>query len=760
MEKGLARWVLEYRWLVIAATLVAAAVSASGARYLWFSTDYRYFFSKENPQLLAFEALQNTYAKNDNVLFALAPRDGDVFTRRTLAAVEELTKAAWQTPHSLRVDSITNFQYTSADGDDLLVRDLVKDAASLDDGRIEEIRKVALSEPLLVNRLVSRRGHVTGVNVTINLPGRDSDEVPAVAAFSRELAAKMREKYPDIDIYLSGIVMMNNAFSEAAVGDQKSLVPVMFLVIVAVTALLLRSWAATVGTVLVIVLSPVTAMGLAGWLGIPLTGPSSSAPTIIITLAVADCIHILITMAHEMERGLKKSEALVESLRINLKPVFLTSLTTAIGFLSMNWSDAQPFRDLGNIAAMGVTAAFLYSVLFMPAVVSLLPVRVHARAAVDRPVVMERFGDFVVRNRRPLFYGTLAVMVLLMSGIARITFDDRFVEYFDERYSFRTDTDFIAENLTGIYLIEYSLDSGESGGVSEPAFLQKVSDFADWYRRQPRVMNVNTITDTLKRLNRNMHGDDPAFYRLPEERELAAQYLLLYEMSLPYGLDLNNQINVDKSSTRFTVTLENLSTKELLGLEERAQQWLADNAPRMRTLGAGPSIMFSHIAERNIKSMLTGTAAALVLISAILVVALRSLRIGLVSLVPNLSPPLMAFGLWGLLFSEVGLALSVVTAMCLGIVVDDTVHFLSKYLRARRELGLDAAEAVRYSFRTVGTALWVTSAILVAGFLVLTRSGFTINADMGLLSAVALVLALAADFLFLPPLLMKIEEGR
>jgi hypothetical protein len=285
-----------------------------------------------------------------------------------------------------------------------------------------------------------------------------------------------------------------------------------------------------------------------------------------------------------------------------------------------------------------------------------------------------------------------------------------------------------------------------------------VERFADWYRTHPAVLHVNSLTDIMKRLNKNLHGDDPAWYRLPDQRDMAAQYLLLYEMSLPYGLDLNNQIDVGKSATRLVVTVANISSNEMLALEDTAQDWLKRNAPYMRSDGASPAVMFAHIGQRNIRSMLTGTTVALVLISLVLVIALRSLKIGLVSLIPNLAPAAMAFGLWGVLVGEVGLALSVVTGMTLGIVVDDTVHFLSKYLRARREQHLDSPDAVRYAFSTVGMALGVTSVVLIFGFLVLTLSPFRMNADMGLLTAVTIAFALAADFLFLPPLLMKVDK--
>ncbi len=754
-----ARWVIKYRWLVILAAFVAVFAAASGLPRLYFSTDYRYFFSEENPELLAFEELQDTYTKNDNVLFAIEPKDKDVFTPSTLAVIEELTHAAWQVPFSLRVDSITNFQHTEADGDDLMVGDLVKDAGSLSAEDILRIKKIALAEPLLMNRLITEKTDITGVNVTINLPGKSITEVPTVVSYAREMADEIRAKYPDINIYLTGTTVMNNTFSEASQGDIRTLIPIMFLVIVVIMVILLRSFAGTLATLLVILMSSLVAMGIAGWLNTPLTGISVLAPTIIMTLAVADSIHILVSMFNEMETGKDKREALIESIRINMQPVFLTSFTTVIGFLSMNFSDAPPYHDLGNIVATGVVAAFFLSVLFLPAVIAVLPVRKRKPSHGGR--FFDSFGNFVVRRKRELFWAMLVVIVVLTAGVSRIEINDVFVEYFDKRYAFRTDTDHVTENLTGIYQIGYSLSANEENGINNPEYLKNVERFTEWFKEQPRVVNVSTITDIMKRLNRSMHGDDDEYYRLPETRELAAQYLLLYEFSLPYGLDLNNQINLDKSATRFTATLEDMSTREMLSLEKRAYEWLAENFPESGFYsGSGPVIMFSHIAERNIKSMFLGTGIALVLISLIMIFALRNVKVGLISLIPNLAPAFMAFGLWGILFSKVGMALSVVTAMSLGIVVDDSVHFLTKYIRARREHNMDAEEAVCYSFRTVGKALWTSSVVLFAGFYVLTFSGFRLNSDMGLLTAIALAFALAADFLFLPPLLMKLERKR
>ncbi|HHJ14813.1 MAG TPA: RND family transporter [Gammaproteobacteria bacterium] len=759
MASRLAEWLLRKRWYLFVLALALAMVAGSGGRLLHFSNDYRIFFSQDNPQLLAFEELQNTYTRSDNVLFALASEDGDMFTPRTLEAIRWLTEQSWQIPYSVRVDSVTNFQHTRAEGDELIVEDLVLDPAAMDQAALDAARAVAVAEPLLVHRLISPDARTTGVNVIVQLPGVNPEqETPEVVGFARDLARQLEQRYPFMEVHLSGVVMLNNAFSEMSRADMKTLVPVMFLVIVLVLWLLLRSIGATLATVLVILLSIVTAMGLAGWMGIAVTPPLAGAPTMIMTLAVANSVHFLVTFLQRARKGEASRAAMLESLRINLQPIFITSITTAIGFLSMNFSDAPPFRDLGNVVAMGVLASFVYSLAMLPALMLLLRFSDGVMAPRSQRV-MDTLADFVVRHRRTVLYAMAALIIGLVSFVPRNELNDEFVKYFDQRVPFRRDTDFTTERLTGIYNIAYSLGAGGPGNIADPAYLERLDAFAAWYRQQEGVLHVTTLSDTMKRLNKNLHGDDPQWYRLPEQRDLAAQYLLLYEMSLPYGLDLNDQINVDKSATRMSVSLDSLSSNETIALEERAQRWLQQNVPEyMRAHGASPTVMFSHIGQRNIRSMLIGTTVALVLISFILIFALRSLRIGLISLIPNLVPAAMAFGLWGLLVGQVGLALSIVAGMTLGIVVDDTVHFLSKYLRARREEGLSSPEAVRYAFHTVGTALWTTSAVLMAGFLVLTYSPFELNSGMGLLTAITIGLALLADFLLLPTLLMTLDR--
>ncbi|MFQ5609533.1 MAG: efflux RND transporter permease subunit, partial [Woeseiaceae bacterium] len=350
------------------------------------------------------------------------------------------------------------------------------------------------------------------------------------------------------------------------------------------------------------------------------------------------------------------------------------------------------------------------------------------------------------------------VTVVMMSFIPSIDLNDQWTRYFDDRIEFRRETDQALQHF-GMYPIEYSVPAETSGGVSDPGYLAHLRDFTEFLREQPEVTHVYSLSDIMKRLNKNLHSDEQSWYRIPEDRDLAAQYLLLYELSLPYGLDLNDRINIDKSATRVTATLGDVDSIQTRAFLARTDAWITENFPAwMQTDPTSAQVMFTYIAERNVNNMVSGTIVAIVAISLILMLALQSFRLGLLSLIPNGLPILTTFGVWALIVGEVGFSVATVASISLGVIVDDTVHLLSKYVRARQETSGSAADAIRYAFKNVGIAIIVNTVILAVGFLVLLTSSFRINVDMGLLTALAIVFALILDFLFLPALLLLIDR--
>jgi len=757
--------VIKKPWLVLLIGIVFFVAASMGGKNLYFRGDYKVFFGDENPQLVAFEKMQGVFNKNENANIIIAPKSGDVFNPRTLQLIKELTDEAWQTPLSTRVDSLSNYQHTSAEEDDLIVEDLILDPSSMTSESIARAKRIATNEPNLVKRIVSESGEVGVISVTVRLPADDSPETAGQAAQAvmeiaksiTDLTDRYKLKYPDHDFYHTGIVYMNNSFMMEAKKDAMTLVPLMFLMVIIILWVLLRSFTGTFATLVVIVVSIAATMGISGWMGFFLSTATVNVPTMVMTLAVADCVHVISSMLYAMRQGQSKEEAISYSMKLNLMPIFITSVTTAIGFLTLNFSDVPVLADLGNLTALGVMIAFVLAVTLLPALLRILPMRA-IKVSSEKSNWIERLGDKVIDNHKRLLPASLLVMVIALTATFNNDINDVATAYFDETTAFRQSTDFQQEKISGMSTIDFALYSNEASGLNSPEMLNSVDAFSQWLRSQPEIDHVLTISDTFKRLNMNMHGDDKSFYKLPQDRELAAQYLLLYEMSLPYGLDLNNQINIDKSATRMTAILQNLGSVEFTEFEVRAHQWIENNTTNIRMTAASPNLMFAHIGQQNMSSMLMGTLLALVLISGLLVFALRSWRLGVISLIPNLLPAGIGFGIWGMYSGEINMGLSVVLSMTLGIIVDDTVHFLSKYQHARTE-GKSTEESIRYSFASVGQALWITTLVLAVGFSILAMSSFRLNADMGLLTAIIIVAALIVDFLFLPAFLLLLDKN-
>lgn len=760
MKERWSRWVVEHPWLVVMVSLLLTSLVGSQLQYFEKNNDPRIFFTEDNPDFREFRELEDRFTSMEVVLFVVHPRNNDVFTREALMAIEALTEDAWTLPNSTRVDSLANYQHTSVQGDDLFVSYLVENAGELDDEDIAAIRSIAVNEPILTGRLVSRKGHVAAIVTTVTMT-EGNREAPLITAAAQQMVAEYRERFPDIDFLLTGTVVFAQATDEATQQTIAVTWPLATLAMIICLLLMLRSIMFVVVVISAIILSIAVAIGAGIWWGIEFSPVVGMAPAMILTLAVADCVHLLSTYRQERLRGIDKKLAMRESLRINFQPVWLTSITTAIGFAILNFSESEPFQALGNVVLVGVLAAFVFSVAFLPALVMLVPHRITPARQSSYDPWMQRLANFVIRRYRVLLAGTGLIVVTLVACLPFNQINDVFNEYFDETFEVRRVNDFVMKELTGMHRIDYSIDSGKESGTMEPAYLKQLDAFVAWLNEQPEVVYVNAYTDVIKRLNRDMHGGDPDWYRIPEERDLVSQYTLLFELSLPQGLGLENQLDMSRQYSRVVVMLKNIGSHPVLDFNARAEQWLQDNTqPSMHARGTGMDILFGRVTYRNIDSMLTGAAIGLVTVSALLVLALRSWWYGFLSLLPNLLPALMSFGLWGLVNGEIGLAVSVVACMTFGIVVDDTVHFLSKYVRARRELGLGVDEAVRYAFRTVGVALIATTVVLVANFAVIGTSHFYPSASMGALAAITLAVALLVDFFFFVPLLVWLDRRR
>lgn len=751
-----AEWAVRRPWIIIIITLLMVAGFGAGLLRLGLSSDTRAYFSASNEYLLELEDFEKKYEHNNNVLFAVAAPEGTVMTPQGLQAVAELTERAWQLPFSTRVDSLTNFPHVTSQGDTFIVRELVDDPAGLTMEEASRIEEIARNDPLIVNRLMAPDGGAAGVNVNFKLPKEASAEVRRIIAATRALAAEIEAGYPGLKVRATGNVMLMGAFMEASLNDVQLLVPVSLMASGLMLFIFLRSSTALLATVTLLNISALVAMGIAGWMGHAVNPSTVAAPVIIMTIAMASSVHVVISILQYRSEGMEKEAAIVQGLRVNAYPVALTSLTTGIGFLSLLAADSPPLNQMGALVAAGIFVNYLLTFSLLPAIMALLPFK----GRMDRSgQQLQALGRLAIKGRYLWVALIAAATVVLAQGLVNIRLDDDFIRYFDERFEYRRASDFAEQHLTGLNIVEFDLKAGSDGGVYDPAYQRKVAEFADWLRAQPKVLSVTDITQITRRIHKHINGVQESGGQeealpLPDDQELISQYFLIYELSLPYGAEITDRINVARSASRVTAILRGATSGEIRELNGKAQDWLAAEAPaHMWTRGTSINVIFSYLSGINVRAMLYSTAASILVIGLIIAVALRSLRLGFISLVTNLFPAVIGFGVWGLVYRDIGLAGSVLTAMTIGIVVDDTIHFLSKYRWARHQ-GKTPEQAIETVFGTVGVAMFVTTTALVVGFSILSLSGFEVNWQLGMQATIVVIAALVIDWFLVPALLL------
>lgn len=755
-------FLIRYRWVFFLVSAAFLTFSAAGLRHFAFDGSPRAFFAEGNPEYERFEALEDTYGSDYRIFFMLSAHDGSMMDPDHLRALKDMTERAWELPFVRRVDSISNYQYTYSRNDELFVEDFFGESVLDDPDALSARRAIALRDPDIVNRLISNDGKHAALVMSLTitnaqiLTGEGADLLKKAYA----LADSIKASNPEISTAATSSLLSTIYNMEVARSDMSLMIPVMFGLMFLILGLLLRSVSTVIVSLIVAICSAVAALGLASWLGFTFSVLSINAVIITIIVAVAHCIHIFTQLFKELKTQ-NKSNALASSLRINFLAVSMTTLTTLIGFLSLNTNDLPPAVVLGNAAAIGAAIAWLFSLTMLPALVLMLPFKAHNTSEFLIDGVMGRLVEFLIRKKYPVLIFMLALSTLMVTLSFRNDLNDNLVASLHEPHIFRSDTKLIDEHFGAVYVYSFNLDSGNDNGVFDPDYLKNVDKFATYLRAQSEVSSVHSFSDIIKRLNKSMHNDDPAYFIIPEDRELIAQYVLLYEMSLPFGLDLNEQLTPDRRRTLLTANLPVLDTKTDIELDQRFWNWQQENLPPlMQDRNIAIATIWSYLTVHSLTNSLQGSATALVLISALMLMMLRSFRYGVISLVPNIIPVMFGFGIWYLYSGNVGLGLTSVAIITIGIVVDDTVHFLVKYQKALKDHKGDAEKAIRTTFNQVGSALFMTTAVLASGFAVLGLSKIVINSALGQVTSVILLAAFILDVVLLPVLLLIADKNR
>ncbi len=747
--------ILTYPKWVCFITLVVTLICVLGLGGLSSSNDYRAFLDDDYPGMLELAEVESRFAENKVGSVFVQPNEGSIFTPEGLALLRELTEELWSVSRIKRVDSLTNFQFTKAIGDDLYVQDLVPLDSALGEAEIALAREVALSDPAIVDLMVSRDESVAAIVLTFDFSGADSLDATQRDMVAEEILAVMarhQSEPSDFKIIESGM-FFGDYYSDRYLNEiNELLMPVMLLVMMVLLTILLRSFSGLIAATIVVVGSGVITMGILGWAGMLLEAVAAMGPIVIMTLAVADSVHIIVGAQAALGRGMDKAAAIKESLRINFMPVFLTSLTTALGVITFVFTDFPSLRKLGVIIAIGVSVAFILSVTILPVLLRWMPLKPRSPDSAGQEFFTV-LASFSMRNAKLILPVALIASLVLSFGITRGVVDESFQNLFKPHTDIAKSIKVADEKLAGLLQLDVAVFGNQPNEVITPTFLKTLDDFKQWALDQENVTHVQTVSDTFKRLNKSMHGDDESWYRLPDNRELAAQYLLLYEMSLPVGLDLSTQISLDKSATRLAVSATNVEGANVLRLQRSIRKWFADNAPQYRVIATGLVPLMSEVTtEQLAPKMARGGIIAVMMVSLVLFFALRSWLLGTLGMLANVIPIAVGYGLWALSGQIYNFVVISVAGICLGMVVDFAVHFIDKFRHSFQQ-GRGVEASIHYAFEKVAGPITITAAVLMAGFFVLSFTNTATFDGLGLLTPIIILLALTFDLLVLPALL-------
>ena len=696
------RWIAaldRHRAIGLAALLALLMAGTLGTLRVGYEPDVLVYFDPEGADRRAFQTVEDRFGRDNEIVFLLRGAPDSALTPAGLDALAALERAAAGIAGVTAVDSVLG---------------LVPDRAVLP-------RAVAAAGED-VRPLIAADASVAAVAATVGRSTARDADVGTLASEARRARDAVAQGLPeDLDVLLTGRIVIDDEFQRAGGSEMNGQIALQLVVIAAVLLVALRSAPLAGALMGLTLLATVLTLGVVGWAGGTLNGVSSATPAVLLGVGIATGVHVAmawqealrdeaVALARGGTRQALRRAAVAAAMRENAAPVALSILTTALSFLALNLAASPPFRQLGNVVAMGLGFTLVLAFAALPLLLLLLPGST-GRGRERMEGSMAALGRLAVRGRRALIALCALVAVLAAAGCARLTFDDVFAHYFDERYEVRRATDLFEDKLAGTTQIYLSLP------LQEERARGAVAELADWLRERP---SVSVVTG-------------------PDE-------------------DPERSLDASGENARIEVVLRGVSSADTLRFAEAVERRAAATFGE-GVIVTGLPILSARLSTESSRTMMVATALALVAISLILLRTLGSVRLGLVSLVPNLLPMLIAFGLWGVLVGEVSFAATTVAALTFGIVVDDTVHFLLKYRRARRE-GLPPPAAVVRTMRRVGLALVVTSLAIGAGFATFATSGFLVNQHFGALSALTLAAALLADLLLLPPLLLWVDRAR
>jgi len=746
-----ARFVTSHPWWSLVAGMLVVMAACMGLGQLKANFTHTAFLEKDDQILKTFEAFERKFGNDDSIAVIVGSPSG-VFDEETAALLRSMTAEMWKVPEVIRVESLANFQWVHATGDELEVESLLPDEGPLTPAVLKERKAVALAHELLPGFLVAKDGKAALIYARVRPGVTDRPNTRAVVEGTRALVAKFQGG--DHSFHITGPVAIEYAFQESSQKDTSTLVPLMLLMTVLILAATFRSVGGVLLPMLAVLLSVMAALGCAGWFGIEVSSVTIVLPQALLAIGIADSVHVLTSFYGGRREGLGKREAAFAALSSNFTATLFTNVTTAAGFFSFFSAKLKPISGLGIAAGCGTMLAWATCYFVLGPLLVLLPSWVKQRpqsVKQERGTKALRYTQFLWRHRMAVLVGSIALTVSGGVLAASNSINSDPFKYFAKDDPLRVAQDFVLEHLGGIPGYELVLYADGEGGARDPGFLRKVEEFEKRATALPKMSHALSVVDILRQTNRALHGGDQAFYKLPEGRDSIAQELFLYTMSLPQGMDLNDRITTKNDAVRLTLLCTISDSKTWMETADVLRR--EAEALGLRAELTGKSALYQSMNGYVVQSFVESMLWSLLSISAMLAVAFGSLRAGLMSLPTNIVPLFLGGGALTLMNTPLDMGTVLVGSVCFGIVVDDTIHLVTAFNRAIAK-GKDAPGAVAVALQHAGVSCFVTTLVLVGGFAMLALGSFMPNVYFGLLTAIVLLAGLVIDLTLLPVLLM------
>jgi len=761
-----ARKIVDNPKLTLALFAIIISLFSIGLSRIEGKFSARIWFDNDHPNIIKLNNFENMFGSDEAVAIGIYRKEG-IFNKESLKVVEEITEELWGVKDVIRVESLTNFNNVSSDGDDINIGPFLADGFVYTAEALKKIKKKALKDVTIPDFYMAKSTDYAMVYGFVR-PFHDGTKTyESVTNSVRKIVAKYKDR-KDFEFFIVGEVPSNNAFREISDKDDQRITPFMVIFIIFLLFYVFRN---VISVSLPLVLAGATiasSLGFLGLSGISFNNLLGAVPGILLAISLADALHILFTYKHFRLKGHDNKKSVTYSLAKNFKPTALTTISTAISFFSISLTDIAPVRDLGIVAGVGTILAWLFSYLILGSVLSLLSSFLDKRKVVAPKIInFEKetndkgthspYVDLIDKHKK-MIIGVFTFFIVLSGYIAlqnEVNSDP--IKYFDKDLQFRKSYDFTSSKMGGLKGIELVIDSGADEGIKDPKFLKTLDRYIEHILKHDEIMRVKSFIDIIKKLNQALHEGDKNYYRIPDTKKAIAEILFLYTMGLPEGMDLNNQISLNNQVIRLRLVWSTETSKE----SEVMVGWLLNEAKKFKlNVDTGGTVpIYNSINSKVVSTFFSSMAMALCFVSFLLLVLFKDFKLALLSMFPNVIPLIFAACIMKLMGQYIDIGTSIVYAVCLGIAVDDTIHFIVNY-KTYRNYGHTPSESIAQTFQITGRALVCTTLLLVVGFGIFYFSEFIPNKNFGVLCAITLFLALITDLIFLPALLLVIDKEK